>query len=281
MYTIDPAQPAFFSIHSLAQTTTVDTCNAGDDIIEIYLVLNGEVSITGKEDRVLLESNTLYCARWNRHAEMTIQPGTTGYLIRFETLLYSHHHELYCPHFPDFLALVWRAETLAVDTSFVDNATKLCEMMRQECNNQSDFNRQMLIGFLSIFLLQIIREWKTIMGETSHTPGHPLVNKFNALLEQKFKTNKKVADYAALLFVTPNYLNEIIKHTTGNCAGFHIRQRVVLEAVRQAKLTGASMKEVAGRLGFHDNAHFSKFFKKVSGRNFSDLRKVNSSAIFL
>ena len=94
------------------------------------------------------------------------------------------------------------------------------------------------------------------------------------LLEQKFKTNKKVSDYAALLFVTPNYLNEIIKHATGNSAGFHIRQKVALEAVRQTKLTGASMKEVAGRLGFNDNAHFSKFFKKVAGRNFSDLKKI-------
>ena len=276
MYSLNPAQPAFFSIHNLTEVTTVDTCDMAGDIIEIYLVLNGSVTITAKKYEVLLENKTLHCARWSKHSVITIEPGTEGYQIRFEkALLYSNDHELYCSHFPDFLTLILRAEVLPMEASFVDSGTKLCEMMRQEFKDQSDFNRQMLVGFLSIFLLQIIRKLNTLTGQINYGPRHALVHKFNVLLEQKFRTNKKVSDYAALLFVTPNYLNEIIKHATGNSAGFHIRQRVALEAVRQAKLTGASMKEVAGRLGFHDNAHFSKFFKKVAGRNFSDLKKID------
>ncbi len=276
MYTLDTKQPAFFSIHNLAEVTAVSDSDRGDDSFAIYLVLSGGVTIAGKEYEVLLENNTLYCTRWNKQGVIAVQPGTAGYLIRFEkALLYRNDQELYCSHFPDFLTLALRAEVLQVEAGFVDSGTKLCEMMRQEFKDQSDFNRQMLIGFLSIFLLQIIRKLNTSMGRTSYGSKHALVHKFNVLLEQKFKTNKKVADYAALLFVTPNYLNEIIKHATGNSAGFHIRQRVALEAVRQAKLTGASMKEVAGRLGFHDNAHFSKFFKKVAGRNFSDLKKID------
>jgi AraC family transcriptional activator of pobA len=35
-----------------------------------------------------------------------------------------------------------------------------------------------------------------------------------------------VSGYAGMLLVTPNYLNEIIKKTTGYSAGYHIRQRV-------------------------------------------------------
>jgi YesN/AraC family two-component response regulator len=276
MHTLDAKQPAFFSIHNLTEATALSACDTVGDIIEVYLVLNGRVTIVGKEYDVLLENNTLYCAHWNKQNEITIEPATEGYLIRFEkALLYSNEHELYSSHFPDFLTLVLRAEVLPVDAAFMDSGIKLCEMMRQEFKDQSDFNRQMLVGFLNIFLLRIIRKLNTSTGQTGHGPKYALVHKFNVLLEQKFKTNKKVADYAALLFVTPNYLNEIIKHATGNSAGFHIRQRVALEAVRQAKLTGASMKEVAGRLGFNDNAHFSKFFKKVAGRNFSELKKVN------
>ncbi|MBO9562711.1 MAG: helix-turn-helix domain-containing protein [Niastella sp.] len=276
MRSLDTKQPAFFSIHNLTEVTAISACDTNDDIIEVYLVLDGAVTIRRIEYETLLENNTLYCARWNKQDSMTIEPGTVGYLIRFEkALLYSNEHELYSSHFPDFLTLVLRGEVLPVDAAFIDSGTKLCEMMRQEFKDQSDFNRQMLIGFLNIFLLRIIRKLNASVGQAGHGPKYALVHKFNVLLEQKFKTNKKVADYAALLFVTPNYLNEIIKHATGNSAGFHIRQRVALEAVRQAKLTGASMKEVAGRLGFNDNAHFSKFFKKVAGRNFSELKKID------
>ena len=51
------------------------------------------------------------------------------------------------------------------------------------------------------------------------------------------------------------------------------RQRVVLEAKRQATYSGASMKEIAHQLGFDDIAHFSKFFKNFSGLSFSNYKK--------
>jgi AraC-like DNA-binding protein len=33
------------------------------------------------------------------------------------------------------------------------------------------------------------------------------------------------------------------------------------------------MKEIAYELGFLDSAHFSRFFKSVAGKNFSDFKK--------
>ena len=95
---------------------------------------------------------------------------------------------------------------------------------------------------------------------------HPVIKK-------KFKTKKMVADYAEELFITPNYLNGIVKKTTGFSAGHHIRQRVVLEAKRMCRYSDAGMKEIAYDLGFIDSSHFSKFFKAVSGMNFSDFKK--------
>jgi AraC-like DNA-binding protein len=88
-----------------------------------------------------------------------------------------------------------------------------------------------------------------------------------------------VADYAAGFAVTPNYLNEIIKKSSGIPASEHIKQRVVLEAKRLAAYSDASMKEIAYSLGFDDVAHFSKYFKNVTGINFSDFKK-NADILF-
>lgn len=100
-----------------------------------------------------------------------------------------------------------------------------------------------------------------------------LVQQFMSLLEKHYKTEKMVAGYASLLSVTPNYLNEIIKKTTGYSAGHHIRQRVVLEAKRQATYSDHCMKQIGYYLGFDDTAHFSKFFKNAAGINFTDFKK--------
>ena len=93
------------------------------------------------------------------------------------------------------------------------------------------------------------------------------------LLDKNFKEKKMVAEYAAQLLVTPNYLNRIVKKITGFSAGHHIRQRVVLEAKRMGRYSDAGMKEIAYDLGFLDSAHFSRFFKTFGGINFSEFKR--------
>jgi AraC-like DNA-binding protein len=99
-------------------------------------------------------------------------------------------------------------------------------------------------------------------------------------LEKNFKEQRMVAEYASELSVSPNYLNEIVKKVTGQSAGYHIRQRIGLEAKRKALHTGMCMKEIAYYLGFSDLAHFSKFFKLTTGKNFSDMRKERVTLAF-
>jgi AraC-like DNA-binding protein len=169
--------------------------------------------------------------------------------------------------------MVRSREMMPLEGSFLTEGKKLCEMMLQEFEQEHDFKLQILSGLLQIFLLHLLRKSGTVICNSGNEGCITLARKFNVLLEQQFRTSKKVSDYAALLFVSPNYLNQAVKQATGKSAGVHIRQRVVWEAVHQAKRTGASMKEVAYDLGFNDNAHFSKFFKKAAGTNFTEIRK--------
>jgi YesN/AraC family two-component response regulator len=65
----------------------------------------------------------------------------------------------------------------------------------------------------------------------------------------------------------------IVKRHTRQPAGYHIRQRIVQEAKRLALYSDVCMKEIAYLLGFSDTAHFSKFFKKSTGINFSEFKR--------
>jgi AraC family transcriptional activator of pobA len=84
---------------------------------------------------------------------------------------------------------------------------------------------------------------------------------------------KMVSAYARDLHVTANYLNETVKKASGSPASYHIQQRIILEAKRKARHVRTSMKEIAYGLGFADLAHFSKYFKRASGINFTDFKK--------
>ena len=102
-----------------------------------------------------------------------------------------------------------------------------------------------------------------------------------ALVERNLTKRKSVRDYAHDLSVTPNYLNEVVKKVTGNQAYYHIQQRKVLEAKRQAIYHGMSMKEVAYYLGFEDQSHFSRFFKVRTGSNFTAFKKEAQATRYL
>ena len=127
--------------------------------------------------------------------------------------------------------------------------------------------------YLKVFLLYLVEQLlKAPVASISCTTSS-LSFKYLELVETHFAVRKSVSAYAKDLYVTPNHLNKIVKDETGLTARQHIQQRIVSAAKRELNLSGISMKQVAAQLGFEDMAHFSKFFKKASGVNFSCLKK--------
>jgi AraC family transcriptional activator of pobA len=145
--------------------------------------------------------------------------------------------------------------------------------IRREFTHYSMLRPEILSGWLRIFLFYLKGFSKTRSVRSDQTKNIELVNHFYASLERDFLKKKMVIDYANELFISPNYLNEIVKRISGFTASHHIQQRIVLEAKRLAIYTTSSMKEIAYLLGFEDIAYFSKFFKTFSGINFRDFKK--------
>jgi AraC-like DNA-binding protein len=127
--------------------------------------------------------------------------------------------------------------------------------------------------YLKVFLLYLAEQQLKVPAITSHCTDASLSFKYLELVEVHFAVRKSVSEYAKYLYVTPNHLNKIVKDETGLTARQHIQQKIVAAAKRELNLHGISMKQVAAQLGFDDIAHFSKFFKKASGINFSCLKK--------
>jgi AraC-like DNA-binding protein len=92
-----------------------------------------------------------------------------------------------------------------------------------------------------------------------------ITHRFKSLLADRLKTLKKPSQYAALLHISPTYLNEAVKSVTGFPAGYWIQYAVVLEAKRLLFHTGKRVSEIAFELGYDDNAYFTRLFTKSSG----------------
>ncbi len=149
--------------------------------------------------------------------------------------------------------------------------------MKTAYESSDYYLREILTKYFKIWLLHLVRN-ASLPKVACHLGKHTaLLSQFNELVEKNFKEKKMVHEYAAELFITPSYLNEVVKKLTGFSAGQHIRARVVLEAKRKAMESACSMKEIAYHLGFADPCHFSKFFKKSTGVNFIAYKKNEGS----
>jgi AraC-like DNA-binding protein len=130
-------------------------------------------------------------------------------------------------------------------------------------------------AWLKLFLIECKRiKTEQMPGQASGAAGPArIVKEFKENVERHFRSRHKVSDYAAMMAITSNYLNEVIKSETGTSAKDFIQNRIVLEAKRLAIFSGISLKEAAYELGFDDPAHFSKFIKKQLGQSFSEMKE--------
>lgn len=99
-----------------------------------------------------------------------------------------------------------------------------------------------------------------------------LIRHYNALVEEHFKSKKKVADYADLLYKSPKTIANIFSKNSDYTPLEVIHNRVILEAKRMLLYTDKSSKQIGLELGYDDPAQFSKLFKKQTGQTTTEFK---------
>ena len=102
-----------------------------------------------------------------------------------------------------------------------------------------------------------------------------LYSDFAQHLASQTKWVNSVSHYAGILHTTPQNLTAACKKETGKSASAVLSEHIISEARRLLLYTSLSVSEIAYQLGFKDNSHFSKYFKKNTGQGPSLVRKQN------
>lgn len=141
-----------------------------------------------------------------------------------------------------------------------------------ESNSNERFSERIIQAEIFILLTEIERLIKSFDTPKAKNNKIDLLNNFKKLLNNKYKEITSISGYARLLNITPNYLNIVVKETTGNTANALMHQRVLLEAKRLLIQKNFDITQIAYDLGFKDASYFARFFKKASGESPSDFR---------
>lgn len=201
------------------------------------------------------------------------EPGIQGYLFLFtEEFLQA------CGINPRFLQALGlftgctQAEPLFIPPEKRTGLKELCLSAIEETDPSNDFYLEAAASYLRLFLIECSRIKGLTPNPVENRNENRILKSFLDNLDHHFHQKHKVAEYAGLMNITPNYLNEVVKEASGSSAKEHIQNRLALEAMRYATHSDMTTKETAFALGFEDPAHFSKFFKKMKGIDFTGFR---------
>lgn len=199
---------------------------------------------------------------------------TDGYVVNFregyfQSLLADAN---YLDRFPFFSGDITE-QVFQLRPDALENTASILERAAGEAAGDDLLNEDALrLLLLELFIL-VARE--TAIAGNPHSPAGQVVTlrQFRRLLNAHFRELRLPKEYAALLFVTPNYLNALCRNTLQKTAGELIRERVLLEAKRMLVNQHRDISSIAYDLGFTDNSYFSRFFRKYAGCSPETFRK--------
>jgi AraC-like DNA-binding protein len=130
--------------------------------------------------------------------------------------------------------------------------------------NKDSMLRTLLVRLIIILTRQARKQY---LNKNLGEDKFGLLRHYNLLVEQYFRTEHRVQFYADRLFKSPKTISNIFSQFGDKTPQQIIHERIVNEAKRLLYYSEKSIKEIAQHLGFEDPAHFSKFFKNLTGEN--------------
>ena len=143
----------------------------------------------------------------------------------------------------------------------------MVQIMDELKNNIDPYSQELIVSHIDL-LLRYAKRFHHRQFLTRSAVNNDLVAKLEALIEEYLNSDATLSGlptvtfFAEKLNVSPNYLSDLLKHTTGRNAQTHIQEAIVERAKELLSTTNLSIKEIAYDLGFEYPQSFSTMFKK-------------------
>lgn len=171
-----------------------------------------------------------------------------GYVLLFKEELLS----------ADLMPIVYQLNTqiyFSGDSGYL----ALLELFKEEYRRETTDKK-----ILAAYLRLVLEKTAALTRQTPRPPAHALYYQFKSLLHTNGLRVTKVLEYAEIMGISTNKLNQICRQSIGKSPSEMLNERLLLEAKTLLTSTDSSIKEIAHALQFTDTSHFVKFFRSAT-----------------
>jgi AraC family transcriptional activator of pobA len=201
-------------------------------------------------------------------------PDIDGHVI---TMAQSPLESLAMTAAPELLPYIRRPMVLSVDPHSRHGAAAapLFEAIEREAMTRERWQFAAGMSLTLALFVQIARisQDAELTANPARTRMAAQIERFRALLDEHCRRRRSVESYARAMGVTSGQLTRISREALGMSAIEAIDARAVHEAKRELAYSTLSVKQIAGALGFRDEAYFGRFFRKQTGLRPTEFRE--------
>ena len=246
----------YLSYHSLHALTYYD----------ITLITDGEGFFRIDETNHQVKVSDVLFSQPYQLREWDTQHIADGYALIFEEeFLLSFFND---PNFINnisFFKKYCNNSRLELSTSVFEQINFLMQQIKDEIDKYAVKNKHILRALLYQVLMTLDRAFIGQYAIAPQSDSRNYVDRFLTFVHADFQINHEVQYYAEKLYLTPNYLNELVKKVTGMPAKQIIQTKLINESKKYLLYSDHTVAEISERLSFETPSYFIRFFRKRTG----------------
>ncbi|KAF2508693.1 AraC family transcriptional regulator [Flavobacterium zhairuonense] len=227
-----------------------------------------------------IDENTLFFLTKNDLHYFDRNTHYKGVLIQFneEFLIQNNDNDFF------FKQRVLESQLQSICSLKIDDVFFLDEylnLIKNELTYKNETSHiEILRCYLRVFIAQVLYRWEksTAIYGYQILPDNKRQTqlvKFVELVEENYKKELKVSDYARLMQLSSRTLSGLTSKLLDKSPSEIINQRIIAEAQRMLMDNNYTISKIGLKLGFNDDSYFVKYFKKHTGRSPLDFRRLN------
>lgn len=162
---------------------------------------------------------------------------------------------------------VGRSLVIPLEPDDLQALSGIADLIERECARPSGMDQAAALRHLLALLLVHTERMIRSVVEAGYVEREDqrAFRTFVSLLENHFAIHHDVRRYADMMGLSPVRLSTIVGRSLGMSTKRAIDERLVLETKRLLRYSSLSVGQIATRLGYTDQFHLSKTFKRLTG----------------
>jgi len=147
------------------------------------------------------------------------------------------------------------------------------KLIFEEVKQPKEYSVQILQSYLNILLYKIKQVTTGEVKLISNNRFDLITSQYEQSISTNIDSFSTVREYASSLNISPIYLSECVKKSTGKSAQQILIDYKILHVKSILHQTNRPISDIANEIGFSELTNFTKFFKKNTGLTPSQFRK--------